>query len=66
MTGKISDVRRIMLKDQEYDGYFDNVGYIDIYEILDTFNETEWNDLKNDLITWKDFEHSIFSTNRFK
>lgn len=32
-----------------------------IYEILDIFDETDWDDLNKDLINFTDHEHSIFA-----
>ena len=62
MNNKTSDIKKIILKNHDDDGaYWSYFGNSLIYEILDTFNETDWNYLVSDLITWKDFEHSIFS-----
>ncbi len=62
MKSKTSKIKNIIFKDYQKDGdYWSYFGNSLIYEILDTFNKTDWNYLKEDLITWKDFEHSIFS-----
>jgi hypothetical protein len=62
MKSKISKIKNIILQDHNTDGdYWLYGGNNLIYEILDGFDENDWNHLKNDLNTWKDFEHSIFS-----
>lgn len=62
MKTEISKIKNIILEDYKTDGdYWLHMGNNLIYEILDTFDEQDWNYLKGDLINWRDFEHSIFS-----
>lgn len=62
MNNKIQSIKEIIKEDENTDGdYWIHCGNDLIYKILDTFSDDEWQELKNDLINFKDYEHSIFS-----
>ncbi|REC62850.1 hypothetical protein DRF65_08490 [Chryseobacterium pennae] len=59
---KISEIKHIIEKDRNTDGdYWLNGGNEMIYKILDTFNQSDWKELEEDLVNFKDYEHSIFA-----
>lgn len=62
IANKISEIKHIIERDRNTDGdYWLNGGNEVIYKILDTFKESDWKDLKEDLAGFKDYEHSIFA-----
>ena len=62
MKSKIQTIKIIIRDDENTDGdYWIYCGNGLIYEILDTFTDDEWTELKNDLLNFTDSEHSIFS-----
>lgn len=61
-TDNIINIKRIIEKDKKTDGdFWLNGGNETIYEILDTFTDSDWQQLDKDLIHFKDHEHSIFA-----
>lgn len=62
MDNKLSKIKKIIKTYKDIDGdFWFYEGNDLIYEILDTFDEIEWENLKLDLNNLKDYEHSIFS-----
>lgn len=62
MNNKLSKIKKIIKTYKEIDGdFWFYEGNDLIYQILDTFDEIEWENLKLELNNLKDYEHSIFS-----
>lgn len=62
MNKKISKIKEIIKEFRNIDGDFWHYGGNElIYEILNSFDGTEWEKLKVELNNFEDYEHSIFA-----
>lgn len=62
MNNKIQTIKKIIKEDENLDGdYWIHCGNEMIYNVLDTFSDEEWMELKEDLVNFSNSEHSIFS-----